>query len=496
MGNQWRQGFKKLPIKTKLIIFMTILIVLTSLVNLYFYYEAYIAMDEFNEMLQEYSEVNVLSMRLLQAQDALGQYVSSFDRDKLKQFLDSNREMNRLVTQIAARSKTMDTYLWCRAVQSGLAAYNQQTDRLLAPAPGATAFSREFGRLKMISGYLESYIKQLLDIKLTEGEWYQQRLAKRVRTIRTINFASVIGIAVFSLFFVLFLSRSITEPLLKLTRFSVNIAQGNFKVGQLAMDSSEDINILAFAFNKMAQSIENMIQEITAKSDLERQLHEQEYQNLKISEQLNEAKLLALQSQINPHFLFNTLNAIMRLALFEKAVKTTGLIESLSRIFRYNLGSTQREVLLTEELAVIEEYLSIQQTRFGDRIQFSLISRADISRLVIPRFTIQPLVENAIVHGLEPKENGGAVRIKIYLRGRTAWVRVIDNGVGIANGQLARIRSGAENESRFKGQTTGIGLANVRERMVLYNEEEQAFRIWSKPALGTVVTLQLKLEDQ
>ncbi len=491
---QWKSKFNKLPIRTKLIIFMTALIGLTSLVNLYFYYRAYIAMDEFNAMLKDYTQVNTLSLRLIKGRDCLDQYITTQDRAYLTDFLSYRRQVDQLAGEIYQKATTLETYLWCKSIRNSVAAYDQKVTELLAATPGSAKFSHDYAALKTISNYLESYIKQLLDTKLTEGEWYQQRLNKRVEFIRLLNLGSVIGITVFSLIVVLVLSRSITEPLRKLARFSSDIARGNFKTDRLALDASEDINILAFAFNKMAQSIEAMIQEITAKSDLERKLHEEEYKNLKISEQLNEARLLALQSQINPHFLFNTLNTIMRLSMFEKARKTTGIIEALARIFRYNLGSTHKEVLLQEELAIVREYLNIQQTRFGNRIQFSLVSRCPTEQLEIPRLSLQPLVENAIVHGLEPKEQGGRVRIKIYETATEVLIKVIDNGIGIPPDQLQQLLSGA-GTGRYQGHTTGIGLNNVQERLVLYSKDERAFRIRSKPNFGTVVTLRLKRKE-
>jgi sensor histidine kinase YesM len=491
-GGNWRDKVRKLSIRTKLIIFMTALIVMTSLVNLYFYYRAYIAMDEFNAMLRDYTRVNSLSMQLVQGRNYLEEYITTRERAAKDAFLDYRRRVDRLALEIDSKNATLETYLWSKSIRNSLAAYDEKAAQLLEAEPGSADFSSEYAALKSISTYLESYIKQLLDTKLTEGEWYHQRLNQRVGFIRLLNLGSVIGITVFSLLGVLILSRSITEPLRKLAHFSSNIAKGNFKTEKLPLDFSEDINILAVAFNKMAQSIEQMIQEITSKSDLERKLHEEEYKNLKISDQLTEAKFLALQSQINPHFLFNTLNAIMRLAMFERARKTTELIEALARIFRYNLGHANREVPLGEELAIVREYLNIQQTRFGDRIQFSLVCRADIAQVTIPRLTLQPLVENAIVHGLEPKERGGAVRVKITAGDGVTLIKVIDNGTGIPLAKLRQLLTGEGEAGRHQGHTTGIGLNNVKERIELFSKEAGAFRIWSKPELGTVVILRLR----
>ena len=300
---------------------------------------------------------------------------------------------------------------------------------------------------------------------------------------------SLIAIGTISFIYIFMLSRTITEPIQKLAAYAMEIAKGKFPVEELEIKSSADLNILALAFNKMAASIQKMIAELTEKSKLERKLHEEELKNLKISQQLNEARFLALQSQINPHFLFNTLNTIMRKSMFEKAPATTKLIQSLSEIFRYNLQNPKKEVLLAEELEMVKKYVHIQQTRFGARVGFEIVCR-DVEGVEIPRFIIQPLVENAIIHGIEPKVKGGSVRIKTYQKRDVIYLKIIDNGVGMGKRQIKAILNGTE-ASRIKGHTTAIGINNVRDRLLLYYKNPTCFSLKSKPNLGTVITLKL-----
>lgn len=300
---------------------------------------------------------------------------------------------------------------------------------------------------------------------------------------------SLIAIGTISFFYNFMLSRTITDPIQKLADYAMGIARGNFPDEELEINSAADLHILAFAFNKMAASIQNMITELMEKSNLERKLHDEELKNLKISQQLNEARFLALQSQINPHFLFNTLNTIMRKAMFEKAPETTMLIQSLSEIFRYNLQNPKKEVLLEEELEIVKKYVHIQQTRFGPRLGFEIICH-DLEGVEIPRFIIQPLVENAIIHGIEPKVEGGRVRIKAGQRQDVIYLKVIDNGIGISKQQISSILNGTET-SKVRGHTTAIGINNVRDRLLLYYKNPACFCLWSKPNIGTVITIKI-----
>jgi two-component system sensor histidine kinase YesM len=490
--------FNHLSIRAKLTLFTTVLIAVTSLANIYFYYQAYIAMEDYNNTLKDYSNINNLSIQLIRGRDALSGYGISKERDELEIFKESQRRTTRLIRTIFRTSSSQDTYLLSRAIDISHASYQREIRKMLTFTLGSPAYFRQFAQVKKVSAYLENYIKQLLDVKLTEGEWYQHQLGARVRLVRSLNITGIIALAVVSFLFVLIFSRSITGPLKKLTDFSASVARGDFELEPLAVDSSTDVNILAVGFNKMVQSIQEMIREITAKSDLERKLHEEQYKNLKIAQQLDEARFLALQSQINPHFLFNTLNTVMRTAMFENAAKTGALIESLAELFRYNLDSQNTEVVLREELDIIRQYIAIQQVRFRRRVGFELICPAELTDIVIPRFTIQPLVENAIIHGIEPKEAGGRVRIRVFAREDRVMIKIIDNGMGIARDRVGTLLSGTPPDAGAKkqGHTTGIGLANVRERLLLFCKDPRCIEIRSRENWGTVITIRISRSSQ
>jgi len=464
---------------------MTTIIIIIAIINLYFYNKAYESTDEYNSMLQEYIQINNLSIQLIEGRDCISRYISTKDNSELNAYLAYKQQMESLSNSVFKSSRTLDTYLLSKAIVNSIDSFSREMQVIIDNRLSQENYYTQYLRAKNISLYTGDYIKQLLNIKLSEGEWYNRQLTNRVAAIRMFNLASLIGVMLSSLIFVLMLSRSITVPIKHLTQFAMKVSHGDFDIKRLEIDSSDDINILAYAFNKMAAGIRNMF-------ELERKFHEEELKGLRISQQLNEARFLALQSQINPHFLFNTLNAIMRISMFENANKTSGLIQSLSSIFRYNLRSVNKEVLLNEELDIIREYVSIQKLRFGDRISFSIVLRTDISNILIPRFIIQPLVENSIVHGLEPKETGGAVRIKIYKSMSETIIKIIDNGIGIPKQHLQRILSGPEDSEASKGQTTGIGIYNVKDRLALYYKNENCFDMKSREGKGTVITIRIR----
>lgn len=479
----------RIPIRGKLILFMTIIVLAISLFNLFFYNMAYSSMGEYNKLIQEYTEVNNLSIKLIQGRDSISKYTSADsgstgDKSELRSYNDYRVQIDSLIMEIYNSSNSLDTYLLARSIKTSIKTYEDEISQVVLLKPGSERTYLKFLKAKNDSLYIEGYIKQLLNIKLSEGEWYHQQLTNRVKSIRFINFASVFAILLLSVILIIAISNSITIPIKKLIQFSRNISHGDFSSVKLELNSSEDINLLSNTLNQMSTNIENMI-------SIERQLHEEEIKGVLISKELNEAKFLALQSQINPHFLFNTLNAIARFAMFEGAKKTTGLIESLSSIFRYNLKSIDKEVSLAEELRIIKEYAAIQSARFGDRFKFDVICKVEIENIRVPRFILQPLVENAVIHGLEPKESAGRVRIKIYRSSNKLIIKVIDNGIGITKERLQMLFDNSSEALPLKGHTTGIGLNNVRERIILHYKSEDCFTVKSILHFGTVITLNI-----
>ncbi|MDF2569167.1 MAG: histidine kinase [Sporomusa sp.] len=230
--------------------------------------------------------------------------------------------------------------------------------------------------------------------------------------------------------------------------------------------------IVEIAMANIAQT--QLMSEMKSKADLEKVLRETE--------------LKALQSQVNPHFLFNTLNTIARLALLEGAPRTQEVVYALSDLLRNNLRNIDEMVTVGEEVQYIKNYLLIQEMRFGDRIGASINIPQELMEQRIPFMTLQPLVENAIIHGLEPKRCGGNITISGQLQGNQVEISVSDTGVGVTTAQIERI---FRNEKRIggKGQTTGLGITNVHKRIQYYFGSQYGLDISSGPEGGTTVKI-------
>lgn len=205
---------------------------------------------------------------------------------------------------------------------------------------------------------------------------------------------------------------------------------------------------------------------------------------------LKNAELKALQSQLNPHFLFNVLNTIGRLALVEGAVKTEETVYSFSEMLRYTLKKSTKMVTLKDALNYIEKYLSIQKIRFPDRLKYIIDIPDHVLDIKMPFMTLQPFVENAVNHGIEPKKEGGYVNIRGKIVGEDLVIEIEDNGIGMSENEIKMIL-GQETEHDIRTNSTGIGIKNVNNMLINCFGDEYGIDIMSKKGKGTTVKIKI-----
>jgi two-component system sensor histidine kinase YesM len=213
------------------------------------------------------------------------------------------------------------------------------------------------------------------------------------------------------------------------------------------------------------------------------------------------AEYLALQNQINPHFLYNTLEGIRSEALIEGVESIAAMTEALETFFRYTISNVDKLTTLAEEIANVENYCTIQRFRFGEKIAFRVENlvgeELDVYKAKIPKLTLQPIVENAVFHGLEPKLGGGLVSIILQATPERLLITVSDNGVGMEDDHVHelndKLRGASLDYVRENKQKGGIALLNVNNRIKLLFGDEYGVYLYSKLGVGTDVELTLPL---
>jgi anti-sigma regulatory factor (Ser/Thr protein kinase) len=235
--------------------------------------------------------------------------------------------------------------------------------------------------------------------------------------------------------------------------------------------------------------------------DLNAQLRQKESasdaQQAALAEALREAQLKALESQVNPHFLFNTINVIAKLAFLEGASETEAMAYALADLMRYSLRGSHGDGLVTlrDEVEHARHYLLIQSTRYHDRLKLNFEIDETALDIRVPPLSLQPIIENAFVHGLEPSERPGQFLLSVQKAREYVVISVQDNGVGISREQVNHLLAEEPDASdHWSAHTTGLGLAQVRDRLRYYYGEKCRLVIESEPGSGTTVRVLLPLD--
>jgi len=350
-----------------------------------------------------------------------------------------------------------------------------------------------------VFGYIDIYISKLNNELLKENTIKYHISANRIEMVQRINIAIILGVVLFNLVFMLWITYRTTKPIIKLSQAANEISRGNFDVPEVDVDTEDEIGVMANAFNKMASSIRDQIDALKEKALLQNKLKEQELQNLIMKTHLKEAELQALQSQINPHFIFNTLNTGAQIAMMEGADKTCYFIENVANLFRYNLKKLDGSVSLGEEISNIGTYIFILKTRFTDRIEFIQDIQTDNLSIQMPSMILQPVVENAYIHGIGNLESGGTITLSVKDFVTYIEITVSDNGKGMDEQKVQQLLGKPDNfpttESSVievkNGHTTGIGMGNVIGRLNIFYGQSDIVSILSQPDKGTSVCIKI-----
>ena len=311
------------------------------------------------------------------------------------------------------------------------------------------------------------------------------------RGIFVLRAAVLVSAAVGSVLFIILsflLSTAITRPILRLIKSMRSARFGELKPAE-HMSATAEIGELVHTYNQMVDHMKRLIRLVYEKEIMQ-----------------NRAELKALQAQIHPHFLYNTLEALYWSLIEKNEDELAEYVVALSELFRYTISGLNREewVTLAEELEQVRRYLLIMGMRFGDRLKWSIHSEVDNHRLLLPKLIIQPLVENAIQHGIENKLGSGLVTVTVKRSPQPDCFRVIveDDGAGMDGETLRKIREALEESGTGLERKTasGYGIANVHQRLRLYFGDDAAnlnlLAIESRKGEGTTVTLTIPIRTE
>jgi sensor histidine kinase YesM len=272
------------------------------------------------------------------------------------------------------------------------------------------------------------------------------------------------------------------------------------------VEGDDEISATARAFNLMKKSIQDSINEIHAKAEVERALLQEKMKNLEMTGLLRKAELDALQAKINPHFLFNTLNTGLQLAVVEGADKTRIFLEQLASLMRYSFRESDSSITtFQEEVAYLKSYLYLMTMRFPGVFDIDISVNGDTENALVPKMIIQPLAENAIRHGLQQKTSDARLSLLGKLKNDNLVIVVEDNGIGIRRDRIHEIFAAAEHNRDLSGQSSpssqpdnpdhGYGLSNVIRRLRHFSGRADVFSIEPVVPSGTRITINIPFRE-
>ncbi|NOU92752.1 HAMP domain-containing protein [Paenibacillus sp. LMG 31456] len=273
-------------------------------------------------------------------------------------------------------------------------------------------------------------------------------------------------------------SYHLSSPLIRLKQKMQLVERGQFNQSVPVM-SQDEIGQLSRGFNRMAEEINHLIKEVYW-----------------IGLREKEAELAALQSQINPHFIYNTLESINMKALERENYEVSDMVSTLGQLMRYTVDHNDRLVLLEEELASVGSYAKIQQLRYGDRLRFIFDIEPDVSCAYVPKLLLQPLVENSIFHGVGDKPQGGTIWIAAVRFGDDLLLTVRDDGIGMTESQIERLRLSLTSPLPDGERKQGVALRNINQRLVLMFGSSYELQFDGSPGQGIAVTITIPITER
>ncbi len=316
--------------------------------------------------------------------------------------------------------------------------------------------------------HIETYMHDYIDDEVRELSRLQGEISTRVLIVMMLTIIASCFLVVIILLYSVRFTRRITRPIDALAEKAGRLGEGDFSVQPINTKSAE-IQTLDNGFNEMVGRINTL---------MEKQIEDQNY--------LHRTELELLQAQINPHFLYNTLDSIVILADSHRDEDVVKMVTSLSVFFRNSLSKGKDIITLRAEVNQVTSYLDIQKIRYSDILDYTICIPEELLEYAVPKLVLQPLVENAIYHGTKNKRGVGKITITGESRGEDMLLQVKDDGAGMDEEQLNTLRAGV-----YEDRHTGLGLVNVHKRVKLYCGDEYGLSFDSVLGEGTTASILL-----
>ncbi|MGG6431625.1 sensor histidine kinase [Anoxybacillus sp. D401a] len=467
-----------MKIRTKLFVFIPLLVLLLNCIAFFIFQNGKKVQESYDVMMQRIFLYKQISLETQENVRFLSSYLIHQDEYNYKQLIKHKTQLERLSLELKERQLEGNNAFTLENYKNMIYVFLDLEQSIIHKLTKQqfTDYADQYNEIEKVASFIREDSQALVDVELSLYQPVYKQMLQHTARMNELGGTLFILTTILSIVFAIWLSRTIVIPIHHLVHAAKKISAGQLDARIPRFHGHDEIGLLGKTFQHMIENLRILISK-----------------NMEILEKeklVREFELKALQSQINPHFLFNTLNVISKLAYIEGAEQTSELTISTSNLLRYNLRKLDQPVTLREEVEHAKEYFAIQKARFRDRVSFQLeVDEACLDQ-PIPCLTLQPLIENAFIHGIEGMEKGAKIQLMIEQKRNCIQVTIADNGVGMPYDVQKAIMNASYSLTKT-GHSTGLGLENVLRRLQLFYGVEKILDIQSAPNEGTAIILRL-----
>lgn len=485
-----KNGGKK-KFKNQILIYSFLIVILIFMTITFFTVSNRSLMQEYHSSYTLYEYLGDFYEQQSKAHDCIKNYLYTGNKEEYEKYEEIHQRAKESVKQLRQNERLYKDAWRINLLANMLESYQEQAERVVL-----------LGNVKD-SAYGKAYDKllEINDTILKTSDDYYQIITKAINeTMETIDTMKhrvklftimIITISIGGvILYAWIILRSIMQPIDELVDNMKEIKEGSFDFKRVKVNNAE-LEVLCVALQDLYFNIHQNMEHEKEKSELKNALLLKENENLKKDELLATSELKMLQSQINPHFLFNAMNMIYQQAILEASPITIEMIEKMTECMRYTLSQNSRTSTLHMELSFVENYIYIQNKRFEGRIHFELTVDEELPNIRIPSMIIEPLIDNAVKHGLANTETDGLVAIHVSKSDEFVSIDVSDNGCGMSSEELEAL---VMNDFKTKTQGKNIGLNNLKRRLSMYYSNRASITVNSVEDCGFEALISIPIQ--
>ncbi len=474
-----RTRFSNMPILTRLIILFLITSALIFVVNAYVYIQINKMIGRIEVLYVGNVNLNELSEKLSDVQNNMTLYLKTKSTESLEDYYKCEQEYRDQLKEINLSVTNSELKYLEKCIIDMSEIYLEDVSQAVNAKRGRkiNKYADLYSESTRIYGYLNTYIYSLNNEQFKESSGNYAAMLKSLKFSEVFCLTILVLVAACNILLIIIATRSITGPLISLARRANEVSEGKLDGEPLKVESLDEVGVVTKAFNQMLSSLRDHIARVKETVIMENAMKEKE---LRMNAALKEAQLKYLQAQINPHFLFNTLNAGAQLAMLEGADRTNTYVQKMADFFRYNIKKDHELVTIADEIELVDNYVYILNVRFSGEIHYDKEIDDSLVNIEVPSMILQPIVENAVNYGIRNIDREGRITLKVYREDDRACISIKDNGIGMSQETIDKILSDEIASSEISSDSNGIGLNNVIARLDLHFEVDNIFNIYSE----------------